>query len=143
MSSLFVERLLGYQPSEMIGYTVTASFSSPRRPCRSGRKVCQLVLNNQTDPGEFRFSRKSGGYCWMRTSGRPIVRGELVVGISGIASDITEQKRAEKSLRESEQRFRALFENSPISLWEEDFSAGTTIHRKIESKRRIRFSKIL
>ena len=34
-----------------------------------------------------------------------------------------ERKRAEVSLHESNERYRALFEDSPISLWEEDFSA--------------------
>jgi len=33
-----------------------------------------------------------------------------------------QQKRAEEALRESEQRFRSLFENTPVAIWEEDFS---------------------
>lgn len=32
----------------------------------------------------------------------------------------------QKILGESEKRFRSLFEDSPISLWEEDFSLVTT-----------------
>ncbi len=45
------------------------------------------------------------------------------VGMIGISTDITAYKRIEENIRESEMRYRDLFENAPISLWEEDFSA--------------------
>jgi signal transduction histidine kinase/CheY-like chemotaxis protein len=48
-------------------------------------------------------------------------RGEIVE-IAAIQQDITERKRSEKELSASEERFRGLFEDSPISLWEENFS---------------------
>jgi len=39
-----------------------------------------------------------------------------------LEKEIAERRRAEASLRESEERYKSLFENSPISLWEEDFT---------------------
>ena len=40
-----------------------------------------------------------------------------------VSTAFNEMRGTERSLRESESRYRGLFENSPISLWEEDFSA--------------------
>ena len=37
-------------------------------------------------------------------------------------NDITERKRAEAELRESERRYRNIFQSTGVSIWEEDFS---------------------
>jgi PAS domain S-box-containing protein len=39
-----------------------------------------------------------------------------------VISDVTEQKRLELAILKSEERFKSLFQESPIALWEEDFS---------------------
>ena len=39
-----------------------------------------------------------------------------------VSHDITAYKQAEIALEASEKRFRNLFEDSPVALWEEDFS---------------------
>ncbi|MCE9644920.1 MAG: PAS domain S-box protein [Chloroflexi bacterium] len=39
-----------------------------------------------------------------------------------LANDITKREESEQRLRKSEQNYRALFEDMPISIWEEDFS---------------------
>lgn len=44
-------------------------------------------------------------------------------GGHGVSRDITDRMRSEKALKESEDKFRGFFENAPIGIWVEDFSA--------------------
>ncbi len=47
-----------------------------------------------------------------------------------IAEDITEKLAAERKLKHSEKKYRYLFDESPVALWEEDFSDVVALLRK-------------
>jgi polar amino acid transport system substrate-binding protein len=44
--------------------------------------------------------------------------------LAGNIANFLAKKKAEEELRASQERFRALYEYSPVSIWEVDFSAG-------------------
>ena len=52
---------------------------------------------------------------------------ENVLGVIGVATDITENRRAEISIRESEERYRELFENANDIIYTHDLRA-TSLH---------------
>lgn len=57
--------------------------------------------------------------------------------------DITRRKQAEREMMASENRMRGLFENSPISLWEEDYSQIKSFFDELRSSGETDFKEYL
>jgi len=67
---------------------------------------------------ELRARRRDTGQEWLFSlSGEPVhnEKGEQILAVLG-TRDVTEQKRAEESLRASENRFRSVFENAAVGI---------------------------
>jgi two-component system sensor kinase FixL len=74
---------------------------------------------------EYRIRRPDGQLRWVHDHGAKIYngRGELY-RVSGVVRDVTEQKRAEVILRDSEERYRLLAENSSDLIMRLDASGN-------------------
>jgi len=72
------------------------------------------LASGEEFPSEFRLKDINGQIHWIEERGR-VNRSETgeITGISGILRDITERKKAEEALRESEAKWRSLVENAP------------------------------
>lgn len=75
-------------------------------------EVQQAIAEQRDYTIEFRFWRADGSLRWMEGRGKAIYseRGEPV-RLYGIGIDITDRKKSEEKLRESEERYRTLFDS--------------------------------
>jgi PAS domain S-box-containing protein len=67
---------------------------------------------------EEQFTGSDGNERWQLTIKLPFRDANgAIIGLVGIGTDITDRKRIEDKLRESEDRFRAIFENSSVGIY--------------------------
>lgn len=108
-------RILGYESPEELLETVkkvgAKIYVNPERQ----EEFIRLMQEGQVLRGfEVELLRKDGTPIWASLHARPILneRGVLL-STEGILRDITERKRAQEALLESERRYRELFDISP------------------------------
>ena len=113
-----VENLLGYSQAEIIGRSISDFLDA--EDTISAIENLQKVMVGQTAPHEYRIRCKTGEIRWIRVNSNPVRKGDQIVGIRGVMSDITERKKAEKHLRELSSRNEAILAAIPDIIMEVD-----------------------
>lgn len=94
-------------------------------PGRRAELVRRLETEGEVANFESKVYRKDGDVIWISESAR-VVRGEdgEVAYFVGTVEDITDRKRMEKALRESEARYEAFFNRTMLAVYIHDFSGN-------------------
>jgi len=118
------ERILGLSADQMAGRTTHdprwqaihedgSPFPGETHPVsvslRTGQPVHNVVMGVRKPSGEL---------TWISINSQPLFQpGQSGPSVVASFTDITELKRVEATLRESESRFRLLFESNPLPMW--------------------------
>lgn len=108
-----VQDVLGYRPEELVGKPLhEVKVIPPEYVEKALQETLRVLQGEKIISSTYQFITKDGATKYGEISGVPYIRNGQVREIISVARDITERVEMERSLRESEERFRAIFESA-------------------------------
>ncbi len=109
--------MLGFTAEEIQGLSPEQLHLSHEHFVEFGRNYYSSLAEHAIVQVEYPLRHKNGETVWCLFSGRAISPPDLSQGVVWAIDDITERKTTEQALRESEEKYRDLFENAPVGIF--------------------------
>ncbi len=106
------ERRLSYHPEELLGRPMLEFVHPADRETAAQQLETLMDEPDRAVSVELRFEQPDGSWRWVEARGRNLLDDPDVNGLVMYARDITDRREREQQVRESEQRFRSLFEKA-------------------------------
>jgi PAS domain S-box-containing protein len=123
-SSPSLKTVLGYEPKELAGRSAIDLIHP--EDVAAVREVFKQALHNPElrVTSQFRIRHHDGSWRYLEVVGQNRLDDPEIAGMVVNSRDISDRKRAESEMRESERRIRDLFEGSPDAIFVEDLNAN-------------------
>jgi PAS domain S-box-containing protein len=124
-----ITRMLGIDPEDCVGRSIYQFFHA--EDVEAVRRAHSALLNNSgTQSVTFRCRHKDGHYVWCESNARLVRQPNSAQEILAITRDVSQRQEADEALRESEERYRDLFENANDIVFTTDLTGNLTSFNK-------------
>ncbi|MDQ7827156.1 MAG: PAS domain S-box protein [Candidatus Eremiobacteraeota bacterium] len=115
------EKIFGYSPGEMIGkHVAIVNAPSDKSPQETSKEIIEALNRDGCWTGEVYNIRKDGTPFWCYATVSTFEHSRYETVWVTIQRDITERKRIEDALRESEEIFSQFMTHSPVIVYIKD-----------------------
>jgi len=122
-----VERILGYKPEEMIGKPIQdLNVLAPSSLEKAFSDMMKVSSGERIPLSRYEFISRDGTKKFGEVSATPLIREKKVVAMISVARDITERKRFEDALKQSEENYRIVLEANPDPVVVYDMAGNVT-----------------
>ncbi len=127
------ERLSGYARAEALKINIFEILAPEHREV-AAQVLQRLLAGEGSGVLEWEFIAKNGQRVAVEASGQVIYEQGKPVGVQIIARDISERKRAQEALRESEHRYRELVDHASDVIYETDVNGRFTFVNPVATR---------
>ena len=113
-----LSRMTGYTAEELRGKSARIFYADDEEFDRVGRHKYAEIRSKGTGSIVTVWRRKDGRPINVYLSSTPIDPGDLSAGVVFTALDVTEKKKAQDELWRSEEKYRTLFENAVMGIFQ-------------------------
>ncbi|MHA2315295.1 MAG: PAS domain S-box protein [Candidatus Hermodarchaeia archaeon] len=118
----------GYTKEDFVGKHISKIPTARLKDIPKYLKIfSSLLMGEVPKPFEFIRIHKDGSKHWGEASVSIMRRYGKITGFQTITKEITERKKTEEALRESEEKYRKLFEETTDAIFVADAETGTLI----------------
>jgi len=117
------KKLRGYSSEDLLGKS-GLTFIHPD-DFEEASKVLKEGFETGEGVGEARIRNKNGSYLWLEIRGKTFIDKDGIKKALLISRDITERKKTEKKLKDSEEKYRSLVEDAQEGVWALDENENT------------------
>jgi len=111
------DRMFGYGPGELIGKNISiVNAPTLKDPLVTANEIRKALASEGSWHGELQNVRKDGSTFWSAATVFSFDHREFGQVFISIHADITDRKRVETALRESEERFRSAIMGAPFPV---------------------------
>ncbi|MFX1324018.1 MAG: PAS domain S-box protein, partial [Promethearchaeota archaeon] len=106
----------GFKPEEFNKSLKLLDFVHPNYKEKASVQIASLFEGKKTKPNDYLLCKIDGTCFYARIHSRPVYKDGNVVGIRGIITDVNDMILAEQELKESEEKFRTIAEQSFMGI---------------------------